>query len=207
MPFFQLPFDPPPLTDLRERLLKQRLERMRGLEKQYSVLQAERTTALSPLEAKLNEQKISNVRDASLRLRDNLTIIKRQRAAETEAEEALRKLNPLERSRLNRGFYRSGIERKEAIEGVLQRERRLNAPLTRDAFDRAKAIAASRLYYDSRSSSVLRGSRGYSYSPGLGDLVDPCVEYKFRQGVRRAVMFAQRSAGRGYRGLRGRSPC
>ena len=40
------------------------------------------------------------------------------------------------------------------------------------------------------------------------DLYDPCVEYKAKQKVRREVMFAQRSAARGYRGDRySRSPC
>lgn len=212
MPVEFRPYTPPPRTNLRERLIQQQAKRVRDLEESARVLQAERTTRLSPVEARLNAQYIDLIRAANVRLSNSLTRIAEQSAQEEKTESELRKLTPLERTSRNRGFYRSTIERNAAIAGVLQRERRQAAPLTREAYARAQAIAAARRSANAVQDSLshgtgLMGARGYSYSPSQSDLFDPCVEHVMRAAVRREVMFAQRTAGRGYRGRHKKGPC
>lgn len=206
-------------SGLRERALKKTLARVEAsLTAQLQV----RERGLSPLEVELNRQNEMLLKDARARLSDSLSTIRQQNAAEDEAEKRLRKLTPLQRASRREGlFRRSEQDRQAAILGFLERERRARAPLSREARARAQAIAASRGQFDVKSAyrryAAYAGHPGVSSSFGVGDLrgvdisvdeVDPCVEYKGRQVIRREVMFAQRNAGRGYRGKRySRSPC
>lgn len=212
MVFKPNPFEPPPLSNIRERLLRQQSRRLAEHEAEATrALQAKAKTSLSPLEAHLNAQYLDLISTAQKRYRDQLDLIEQQNVAAREAQKRLASLSPLERQRNREGFYRSGADRSAAILGILERERRRTAPLTREAYARAEAIAASRRLYDPQSSQ-LRGSRGYGYAPNLSEIVptqafDPCIDYAKTQSVRRQVMFAQGSAGYGYRTRHRRSPC
>lgn len=212
MPFEFKPFEPPPINNLRERLLKEQARRLSEHKIEATLaVQAKLRASLSPVEARLNAQYLQLIEGAEQRFRDQLALIERQNVAARETNERLRRLSPLERERNRDGFYRSGQDRTAAILGILDRERRRSAPLTREAYARAEAIAASRRLYDPLASE-LRGQRGYGYMPSKGDIVpsvdyDPCVEYRASQKVRREVMFAKSLAGRGYRTSHRRSPC
>lgn len=202
MPFEFKPYEPPPLINLRERLLQDKLDRVSAYEAKFvDALQAGRERGLSPELLALNARELDLIRDLKINLRNGLETVRWQDAAETKAERALADETPMDRVRARRGFYRSEQDRNAAIEGILQRERRQAAPLTREAFVRAKAIAASRRRYNV-DASQLRGQRGSAYIPSRKDIAvtqagfDPCVD---RKRVRREVMFAQRSAGYGYR--------
>lgn len=211
MPFEFKPYDPPKLSNLRERLLK---EKARTVEIEQArvekLLQDQLSTGpVSRSSIAVNQQYLEQIKGMSQFLRDGLETVKRQNDAERKTESDLRKLSPLQRESKARGFYRSSNERNAAILGILERERRLSAPLTREAWSRAQAIAASRRFYDPETSQ-LRGSRGSPYSPSAYDIdlakagFDPCVEAK---AVRREVMFAQGTAGKGYRVRHRRRPC
>lgn len=211
MPFSFTPYAPPPLTNLRERLLQSKLAQVGEYERRFeSSLQASIDRgAVSRSQIAVNRQELNTVRALREKLRDDIEIVRRQDAAERRAEVELQKQTPLDRTRSRRGFFRSSNERNAAMLGILERERRQSAPLTRGAFDRAKAIAASRRLYDP-DASQLRGSRGSPYSPSPQDFaatqtgVDPCLDAK---RVRREVMFAQQSAGIGYRTAHRGRPC
>lgn len=211
MPFIFQPYDPAPRTALRERLIQQQASRVRDLEARARVLQAERTTRLSPVEARLNAQYIELLQTANRRLADTLTSIKQQSAAEAKAETELRKLTPLERTSKARGFYRSSNERNAAILGILQRQRLQSMPLSREAERRAKAIAASRRFSNAVQDKLshgtgLMGSRGYDYAVRPSDLYDPCVQHVFREAVRKEVLFALKR-NRGWRTPHRKGPC
>lgn len=208
MPFWFEKYDPPPLSSIRERLLKSKLAQVDAYERDFSVaLQESIERGLSPGLADVNRRELEVIRGLKANLRNGLETVRQQDAAETEAQRRLAERDPLDRARTRRGFYRTEQDRAAAIEGILQRERRQNAPLTREAWSRAKAIAASRRFYDPETSQ-LRGSRGSAYIPNARDIAqsgfDPCVDAK---RVRREVMFAQRTAGRGYRGRHYARPC
>lgn len=202
MPYSFRPYDPPALGSLRKRLISNQTRRAALLEKQIDLtaLQLQRPGLSSYEFDNLVTQK-SLLEDFASKSRNMIKHVEQQNAAATRAEADL-KLRP-SRLRLGEPLRRSTEERNLAILGLLQRERRQNAPLTREALARAQAVAASRKRYDpsSAAGSALRGSRGVSYAPGPGDIagVDPCIEYRHRQSVRRSVMFAQRTAGVGYR--------
>jgi hypothetical protein len=206
MPFTRLPFDPPPLSNLRERLLQKQAKRAAELEskaRQFRELQATRTTRLSPSEARLNEQYINMTLGASQRLRDSIEAVRLQDEAERKTEQQLKELDPLSPGAKRFGFHRSSKDRNAAIAGILQRERKSSVPLTREAYARAKATAAARRLYSDEGG--LRGARGYSYvvrpweaASYRSDYVsawsevtrnkpqvysDPCVERKIRQQV------------------------
>lgn len=211
MPFTFKPYEPPPLTKLRERLLQQQANRLLAHRETSIRALQDASSRLSPLELRLNAQYIENLEAASGRLRDQIELIRKQNVAEREAETSLSRQSPLERTRNRTGFFRSSTERTAAILGILERERRRSAPLTREAFSRAEAIAASRRFYDP-SQSQLRGGRGYGYAPTTAEILatssyDPCDEYRLNQKTRRQVMFAKGLAGTGYRTSHRRSPC
>lgn len=210
MPFSFKPYDPPPISNLRERLLQSKLDQVVEYEKQFtSALKASIDRGLSPSYIAVNQQELAHIKTISTRLRDGLETVKQQDAAARKTEARLRDDDAFTNNRYRGGFYRSSNDRNAAIEGVLQRERRQNAPLTREAWSRAKAIAASRRSYSSIASQ-LRGQRGSQYVPSARDLAqtqtdfDPCVDQK---RVRREVMFAQRTAGIGYRTKHVQRPC
>ena len=108
----------PARSGLRERVLKQTLERRRLQLKM--ALQADAPASLSPLEVELNRQHASAVKADLDRLSDSISAIRQQNAAEEQARANLRKLSPLERSRNRQGlFRRSGDDRNAAILGAL----------------------------------------------------------------------------------------
>lgn len=201
MPISFRPYAPPPLSNLRERLLKSKLDQVDAYEAKFATaLQEASDRGLSPVLLRINQQELASIRGLRSNLRNGLETIKQQGAAERKAEQStLREVrDPLARSRLRRGFYRTEQDRNAAIEGILERERRRTAPLTREAWSRAKAIAASRRLYDFQYSQ-LRGSRGYGYIPASGDFADPCADYLRSSKVRKEVLFAKGLAGIGHR--------
>lgn len=72
-----------------------------------------------------------------------LSSVRQQDAAEDAQEYWFKHLTPLQQTKERQGWYRTSASRNTAIEGILDRERRLNATLSRAAFSSAKARAAS----------------------------------------------------------------
>lgn len=220
MPFDE-PFRPPPRSNLRERLIVGQARRLERVQSTLEfALKDPARAGLSPVEADLYRQYSSMIKGESSRLGDVLTNVRRQMAAETLAEQELAEETPLQRSSKRRGYYRSGNELNAAIAGSLERERRQAAPLTREMFSRAKAIAAAsgafNLKQAYRKSGQRRGRPGVSFAPSFfdlravdlpGTLFDPCLDYTDRQRARRQVLFARKLAAVGYRTPKKRSPC
>lgn len=202
MPFTFKPYDPPPLSNIRERLLLSKLDRVDSYvaDREAALQVAIERGSVSRSYIAVNQQELNSFRDLRENLRDGLETIRRQDAAEQKLESERKAAIALDPVRERKGFFRSSNERNAAILGFLERERRQNAPLTREAWSRAQAIAASRRSYDPESSQ-LRGRRGSEYSPSASDLAgsDPCVDYEMASRSRREVMFANGSAGVGYR--------
>src|SRR5215831_1888004 len=185
-----LPFEPPARSNIRKRLTQMRLDRLdANIAAREASLQDGVDAGMSYDEYRASAVELASAKDARMRLSDSLITIAQQDAAETAYEETL---IPLSRDRDRGGFFRTENTRNEAIAGILERERRINSQLSRDQFDRAKAIAAAGLY--SRSQEYqLKKQLGVSYVPraaadiSAAALSDPCWDGK---RVRREVMFA-----------------
>ena len=197
--FFQ-DYEPVERAGLRKRLVEDMTRRAVLLEKHadLTALQLQNPNLSSGERASLGAQK-SNALTLLNKSRDFIKEIERQNAVVT-AEDRELAFRP---SKLREGvpLRRSTEDRNFAILGLLQRERRQHAALSRGAYARAKAVAASRKSYDVSSGSSLAGSRGYSYSVHARELLesaDPCAEYRDYQRARREVMSARGYIGHGY---------
>jgi hypothetical protein len=207
-----------PLT-LRERYLTRQLELIGGLlatkqdELQYS------RADLSPSIINKKQNEIAALTDQFLGLRDGLETVGRQ------ADAAL--APPADDTEEDPAYRMGGWRTQRAYVENLQRERAKLAPLSRDQWDRVKEQSATRsrdkkskkpYVFDIDPDTFTRQAHPTWYSTPQGRRsipqylfakqtltgVDPCVEMK---KVRREVMFAQRTAGVGYRGRREWNPC
>jgi hypothetical protein len=222
MPFEKLPASRPAVSGLRERFLKQKLDQVElALATRSDELQTLLNYGLSPAKIDQKQFELDALRDLKTNLRDGLETIAQQNAAvrwadtdaDNDAEEQI-------------GPYRS----RRAYLDNLQREREKVRPLSREKLLRAKALAAKRsrkkpgqrdLWSDVdpgvslSSEDVLREAhpswvtiphqvRSYMYAKETLTGVDPCVDAK---RTRRQVMFAQKTAGIGYRTRHEWKPC
>lgn len=185
-------FNPPPRSNLRERLLKERSKLLRDHIKTARMLQAERIEfALSPLEIRLNDEYIKDLERGLSRLEEQTSFARLQNVEQDEIEQnVLREQeDTLQPSSIRYGYYRSGNERNTAMAGVLERERTRLEEFTRVPIGRVQAIAAAR-----------RKAREAALGLSPGSLIsDPCEEYRFAAKVRKQVMFAKGLAGTGYK--------
>jgi hypothetical protein len=154
------------------------------------------------------------LRDLQTNLRKGLETIARQNDA-ARADQFDQDLDEDERI--------GGFRTQRAYLDTLQRERAKVAPLSREQFESAKETSAK------RSRKNRRGPRGvdidpdtlfsqahptwwtqpnrvrsYKYAKETLTGIDPCVEAKI---VRREVMFAQKSAGKGWHTRKQENPC
>lgn len=202
----------PGLTNLRERFLTRKLAQVElALATRQDELQRSlnSTFGLSPAKIDQKQFELDALRDLKVNLLNGLETVARQSAvsaaepADNDAEEWV-------------GGYRT----QRAFFENLQRERAKVAPLSRDQWDRAKELSAKRSRYSKRgvdldSEQVVRSVhptwftnpgqvRSYMFAKKTLTGVDPCIEAK---KVRRQVMFAQKSAGIGYRVKHEVVPC
>jgi len=200
-------FDPPRRTSLRERLITDRLSRVSDdITLLRSALQESEIRGLSQAEISSLEVDLSNRERFRQNATNELGFIRAQNTAETEIEdtEALRPTRERGAS-----FYRTENTRTAAILGTLERERRNAALFTREAISRAKSIDAKgrgqQEYYNQFTKKFHGvGIKGYAAAASLSD---PCIDYKWRQKVRREVLIA-RGLNTGHRSAhRSRSPC
>lgn len=193
------PFDPAPRSRIRERLLLKQLER---LGREPGLALKARPDALFPGTEGYSPPS-GNLRAAMVQLRNQLTLVEQQNAAARADETRFRKLTALEqRAEVGEFLHRSTRDRSTAIAGVLERERRRFAPLTRDAFLRAQATAAARRRLEEALFFHRGGHRAASKKSlfagsyaGVDVDYNPCID----QVKRREVMFADGTAGRGWR--------
>src|SRR5215472_10656797 len=141
-------FNPPPLSKIRERVTLGMLARLEDFQSDRAL--GYPTAGVSPegLSSPEELRKFKSLaRDTLLK---NLIIERAQRdaLAQMEATEKYRWQNtePLQRIRNLPGFHRTTRERGAVIAGILERERKKSIPLSRDQFNRAKAIAAANRY-------------------------------------------------------------
>lgn len=208
----------PSLSNIRERALQKVLDRRAAYAEKHAdvltALQDRRSLDLSLDELARQRQALAYYAQVIDRQDELLQSIRNQNKA-IEADKAANPLRPAAR----RSYGPS------AILGILERERRHTAPLSRGAYARAQALAASRSKLDMKSayrksgtpmsqSAAFRGEadfydlHGVSVSPAdVGVFPDPCVEFERRERVRREVMFARGFAERGYRGRHFRKVC
>lgn len=183
------PYKPPLRGSIRERALASVTRRASDEEvlTRAELLQASERD-LSPVYINALQERLDLFEDFAPKSSNFINEIRRQNSV-ADADEQERALLPAR----DLGFSaaRSTRDRNAAILGILERERRRNAPLSRAALERAKALAASRRRF--------RQSRGLPLDYDYTSLT-PCIEADERERVRRQVMFARGSAGVGYRG-------
>lgn len=188
------PYKPPLRSGLRERAL-QSVSRRASAEEfltRAELLQA-RERDLSPVYIDALTERVTQFEDFRSKSLELLRAVRRQDELADEDEQS-RALHP---SRdVDFSLYRSSKDRNAAILGVLERERRRNAPVSRATLERAKALAASRRQF--------RKSRGLPQDYDYTQLAD-CIGADRAQRVRRQVMFGLGLAERGYSGS-GRIP-
>lgn len=211
----------PPLSNIRERLLKNKLAQVElALATKEDELQyrLNSTSGLSPDKIDQRQFELGALRDLRANLLDGLETVVR----------SAQEIAPVDEEEDDPGYRMGGFRSQRAFFDNLQRERAKLAPLSRGSFDRAKEISAKRARFnksgvDVSSEDVLReehptwfstrgGRRGstpgvvrkYMFAKETLTGVDPCIEYK---KVRREVMFAQRSAGVGYHSKKREMPC
>lgn len=132
----------------------------------------------------LSSNELGELRALNLKLRNNLTIIKQQNAAEREFERSVRDLTPLQkRVRIK------AQSRNKALAGSLERERRKAARLTSRTVVRDKAAAAAR-----RRMDIALG-RAKELSPlKKAEMLDlsVCQWLEAKKRTRREVWFARK---------------
>jgi hypothetical protein len=201
----------PTLSTLRERLLTNRLAQVEeALAVKNDELQTQLRFGLSPAKLDQKQFELEALRDFRENLKHGLETVARQALAyqapsDEEEEEPIQRMGPW---RLERAYLDN-----------LQRERAKLAPLSREQWVLAKETSAKRSRrgrpVDLNSQDVLRKQHptwftnnmavpSYMFAKETLTGVDPCIEQK---KVRREVMFAQRTAGIGYRTRHEWKPC
>ena len=213
-----------PIT-LRERLVLPKLAQVEeALVTREDELQTLLRRGLSPAKIDQRQFELDALRDLKANLSNQLEMI----ALQNEAARSAYSYDPLtgeieDEPEEKIGSYRT----KKAYFDNLQRERDKNSKLSRTQFEFAKATAAKR-FKKSRdpfsgidpgvnlsSEDIIREEhptwfttnarvRSYMYAKETLTGIDPCVEIRKK---RREVMFAQRTAGIGYRTRHERKPC
>lgn len=205
-----------PKLTLRERLLSGKLAQVeQALAVKTDELQTLLRVGLSPAKIDQRQFELDALRDLKANLQNGLETVARQNVATVagdEEEEETRTIGPW---RTQRAFLDN-----------LQRERVKLAALSRNQWSSAKATAAKRsrrIKWDDVSPGVNLNYqdvekeehpswysakegvvRSYMFAKETLTGIDPCIEQK---KVRREVMFAQRSAGIGYRTRHEWKPC
>lgn len=200
----------PPKPTLRERLVTTKLDQVqRALAVKTDELQVELRYGLSPAKIDQRQFELDALRDLQVNLRNQLELIGEQsvRGPATGLHQ--------DDDDVLIGPWRS----QRAYLENLQRERVKLAPLSRQQYEVAKELSAKRSRrgrpVDLTSDDVNRSEhpswytqnnrvRSYLYAKETLTGYDPCIEQK---KVRRQVMFAQRSAGIGYRVRHEWKPC
>lgn len=203
----------PPIKSLRERLLTSKLGQVEAaLASRSDELQVLLRDGLSPAKLDQRQFELDALRDLKANLINGLEVVARQQAAEIPTRFAE---DDVEEEPV--GPFRS----QRAYLDNLQRERAKLAPLSRDQWDRARFKSK-----DAKRPRSLRGRdvdpdtlfasahptwytqpmkvASYRFAQETLTGYDPCVDQK---RVRREVMFAQRSAGIGYRVRHEWKPC
>jgi hypothetical protein len=211
---FKLSSEKPPLSNLRERLIFDRLAQVETkLAEKEDELQVNLRYGLSPAKLDQSQFELDALRDLKRNLTHGLETVAQQSVGNGPAfardEEEDSPIGPWRK----RGAYLD----------QLQRERNKISPLSREQFVQAKEISAKRSSrrrgVDVNSDDVLRRQHptwystpssypgsvpSYMYAMQTLTGYDPCLDAK---KVRREVMFAQRTAGIGYRTRHQWKPC
>lgn len=206
----------PPTMTLRERLLTSRLAQVEfAYATKSDELQSLLRSGLSPAKIDQRQFELDALRDLKSNLKHGLEAVAQQKSANVAPfadgeDEDAQQVGPW---RSQRAYFEN-----------LQRERAKLAPLSRDQWGRAKELSAKRSRRRARdgvrgvdmdSIQVQRSMhptwftdnnsvRSYMFAKETLTGVDPCIEAK---KVRREVMFAQRTAGIGYRTRHEWKPC
>lgn len=209
---------------LRERFTLAKLDQVElALASREDELQTMLRRGLSPAKIDQRQFELDALRDLKANLSDQLEMIALQNEAARSAYDPTTGEILDEEPEVRIGGYRT----RRAYFDNLQRERDKRSTLSRDRFDLAKATAAKRSRksrdpfsgLDSgvnlSSEDILRSEhptwfttnqrvRSYMYAKETLTGIDPCIDAKRK---RREVMFAQRSAGIGYRVRHEWKPC
>lgn len=212
MDYIEKPAAKPPLSSIRERFTLLKLAQVEAAQAQrLDELQRSLRRGLSPDLIDQKQFELDALRDLRSNLRNQLEVIAQQSVA------ALGSTDEDYDTPQQVGPYRT----QRAYFDNLQRERAKLAPLSRATFERAKEASAKRTRKGKRRGIDIDPDtlfarehptwftqpgqvRSYMYAKETLTGIDPCLEAK---KVRREVMFAQRTAGIGYRTRHEWKPC